>query len=67
VDVQEVVADGAVVAVLFTVHAGGLVSRGTVVATLGELDRVTSLRLYSTWATAVLVDDVQPAVDIGRR
>ncbi len=58
IDVHEVVADGAVIAVLFTCGTTELVSRGSAVLTLGDDDRIISARLYWDWSTAVRFDEV---------
>ena len=58
IDVHEMVADGAVIAVLFTCGTTELVSRGTAVLSLGDDDRIVSARLYWDWSTAVRFDEV---------
>jgi hypothetical protein len=64
--VDEVAADGAVLAVLFTLSAAELVSRGTVVLTLDELDKIVSLRVYWKWSTAISLAAVHPSIRLGR-
>jgi hypothetical protein len=64
VEVQQVAADGAVVAVLFACGKDRLASRGTVVLTLDPLDRISSLRAYWDWSTAVPFEDIHPSVRV---
>jgi hypothetical protein len=66
IEVNEVAADGAVLAVLFTFSTAESVSRGTVVLTLDELDKIASLRAYWRWSTAVSLADVHPSIRLGR-
>ena len=66
IEVNEVAADGAVLAVLFTLSTAEFVSRGTVVLTLDELDKIASLRAYWRWSTAVSLADVHPSIRLGR-
>jgi hypothetical protein len=66
IEVNEVAAEGAVVAVLFTLRTEELVSRGTVVLTLDELDKIASLRAYWRWSTAVSVHAVHPSIRLSR-
>jgi hypothetical protein len=62
--VDEVAADGGVIAALFSCGTAELVSRGTVVLTLDALDRVVSLRAYWSWSTAVSSHAVHPSVHL---
>ena len=63
-EVQEVAADGAVVAVLFAYGTQRLASRATVVLTLDPLDRIASVRVYGAWSSAVPFDDIHPSIRV---
>lgn len=66
IEVNEVAVDGAVVAVLFTLGTAEFVSRGTVVLTLDELDKIASFRAYWRWSTAVSIPAVHPSIRLRR-
>jgi hypothetical protein len=52
-DVDEMAADGNVVAVLFRYGTSRAASRGSVVLTLDSGDRIASLRWYANWSSTV--------------
>jgi hypothetical protein len=60
--VNEVAADGGVVAVLFACGTSELLSRGTAVLTLDVLNRVVSVRAYWSWSTALSFEFVHPSI-----
>jgi hypothetical protein len=53
IDVDEIAAEGSVVAVLFAYGTSRLASRGTAILTLDANDQIASLRSYWDWSKAV--------------
>ncbi len=64
IEVHEVAADGAVIAVLFTAGDDANLSRGTVVLTLDGSDQVCSLRAYWRRSSAVSFGAVHSALHL---
>ena len=64
IEVHEVAADGAVIAVLFTAGDDADLSRGTVVLTLDGSDQVCSLRAYWRRSSAVSFGAVHSALHL---
>jgi hypothetical protein len=67
VEVQEIVVDGPIVAVLVVGRVPGAVWRGTVVMTMGSDGGLLSVRCYGDPSTAVAVDAVHPAMRLKRQ